>query len=139
SLISAFYFSRCNGASTRNSWQYIAYSGTNGQGQQVCTVGSFGYSTYCVARPCAWNQASTYSDCGYYGHGVGMCQWGAAGQGQAGASYRDILSSYYTGISIAGGCAGGVAPSATNGAETTSNPPGNYHVFLPNVANNVCS
>src|SRR6185437_7877324 len=46
-LISAFYFSQCNGASTRNSWQYIGYSGINAQGQRVCTVGSFGNSTYC--------------------------------------------------------------------------------------------
>ena len=136
SLISAFYFSRCNGVSTRNSWQYIGYSGTNGQGQQVCTVGSFGVTTYCVARPCTWNQASTYRDCGYNGHGVGMCQYGAAGQGQTGASYRDILNSYYTGISIVGGCAGS---SATNGPSVASNQAGPFHVFLPIVANNACS
>lgn len=30
-----------------------------------------------------------------YGHGVGMCQWGAKGMADAGFSYRDILKTYY--------------------------------------------
>ncbi len=30
-----------------------------------------------------------------FGHGVGMCQWGAHGQAAAGRTYRDILSHYY--------------------------------------------
>ncbi|MBI4211233.1 MAG: SpoIID/LytB domain-containing protein [Deltaproteobacteria bacterium] len=30
-----------------------------------------------------------------YGHGVGMCQWGAKGMAEAGHSYRDILKFYY--------------------------------------------
>lgn len=42
--------------------------------------------------------------CGYtklYGHGVGMCQRGAAAMiSQQGASYLDILAHYYTGIQI---------------------------------------
>jgi stage II sporulation protein D len=29
------------------------------------------------------------------GHGVGMCQFGAAGMAAAGASFREILSHYY--------------------------------------------
>lgn len=101
SLISAFYFSQCNGQSTRNSWQYIAYSGSSGN-QLHCTVGDFGYTSYCVARSCNWNGSWGGSDCGYHGHGVGMCQWGAFGQGQSGQSYTGILNSYYTGVAISG-------------------------------------
>lgn len=33
-----------------------------------------------------------------YGHGVGMCQYGAAGMASAGYSYREILRQYYRGI-----------------------------------------
>lgn len=32
---------------------------------------------------------------GGHGHGIGMCQYGAAGQAQAGRDYRQILGSYY--------------------------------------------
>lgn len=35
-----------------------------------------------------------------YGHGVGMCQYGAGGMAQSGKSYRDILSYYYKGTEI---------------------------------------
>jgi stage II sporulation protein D len=35
-----------------------------------------------------------------WGHGVGFCQWGAKGMGEAGADYRTILKSYYTGVEI---------------------------------------
>lgn len=35
-----------------------------------------------------------------WGHGVGMSQWGAYGLARRGASYRDILTHYYTGVSI---------------------------------------
>ena len=37
---------------------------------------------------------------GGWGHGVGMCQWGAIGRARAGQSYRDILHAYYTDIEI---------------------------------------
>jgi stage II sporulation protein D len=30
-----------------------------------------------------------------WGHGVGMCQWGAKGQAEHGRNYRDILEFYY--------------------------------------------
>ncbi|MGA1795044.1 MAG: SpoIID/LytB domain-containing protein [bacterium] len=38
-----------------------------------------------------------------WGHGVGLCQWGAKAMAEQGASYRDILSHYYprAGIDIA--------------------------------------
>jgi stage II sporulation protein D len=37
------------------------------------------------------------------GHGVGLCQLGAAAMARAGASYEAILKHYYTGISLSGG------------------------------------
>jgi stage II sporulation protein D len=33
-----------------------------------------------------------------HGHGVGLCQWGAAGQAEAGRSALDILRHYYPGL-----------------------------------------
>ncbi len=35
-----------------------------------------------------------------WGHGVGMCQWGAIGRARAGQTARDILSTYYPGTRI---------------------------------------
>ena len=35
-----------------------------------------------------------------YGHGVGMCQYGADGMGKAGKDFREILTYYYRGISV---------------------------------------
>jgi stage II sporulation protein D len=35
-----------------------------------------------------------------WGHGVGMCQWGAKGMAEQGANFKDILRYYYKGISI---------------------------------------
>jgi stage II sporulation protein D len=35
-----------------------------------------------------------------WGHGVGMCQWGARGMAEKGAGYKEILKYYYKGISI---------------------------------------
>src|SRR5688572_11321803 len=35
-----------------------------------------------------------------YGHGIGMCQWGAIGRARAGQDYRTILTTYYTGTTV---------------------------------------
>lgn len=35
-----------------------------------------------------------------WGHGVGMCQWGAIGMADRGYGYKDILHHYYTGIDV---------------------------------------
>lgn len=35
-----------------------------------------------------------------YGHGVGLCQWGAQGMAQAGYNYREILTHYYPGAEL---------------------------------------
>ena len=36
-----------------------------------------------------------------WGHGVGMCQWGAKGQAEQGREYREILAYYFPGTSLA--------------------------------------
>lgn len=35
-----------------------------------------------------------------WGHGVGMCQWGAVGLAKAGYNFVEILSYYYTGVDV---------------------------------------
>ncbi len=35
-----------------------------------------------------------------FGHGVGMCQWGAKGMAEAGKTYRTILAYYYRGVRL---------------------------------------
>jgi len=43
--------------------------------------------------------------CGFtsmWGHGVGMCQEGASAMAENGATYREILQHYYTGVTISG-------------------------------------
>lgn len=35
-----------------------------------------------------------------YGHGIGMCQWGAIGRARAGEDFRTILRTYYPGTTV---------------------------------------
>lgn len=42
----------------------------------------------------------TIITCSGYGHGVGLCQYGADGMAKTGKNYRDILKTYYNGIDI---------------------------------------
>ena len=35
-----------------------------------------------------------------YGHGVGMCQWGAEGMAEDGKTFQEILSHYYPGTRL---------------------------------------
>ncbi|HCG98592.1 MAG TPA: hypothetical protein DE036_01940 [Actinobacteria bacterium] len=45
--------------------------------------------------------ASDYTFKGYgYGHGIGMCQWGAKGRASAGQTYEQILTHYYQGTQV---------------------------------------
>jgi len=37
---------------------------------------------------------------GGFGHGIGMCQWGAIGRARAGQDYRTILTTYYQGTTV---------------------------------------
>lgn len=46
-----------------------------------------------------------------YGHGVGLCQWGAGGMSKRGADYREILARYYPMTQLAS-LSGGPGPSA---------------------------
>ncbi len=47
--------------------------------------------------------ADQYTFKGYgYGHGIGMCQWGAKGRADAGQTYRQILAHYFQGTTITG-------------------------------------
>lgn len=45
-----------------------------------------------------------------YGHGVGLCQWGADGQARLGRNFREILFYYYPGTTLAGAVFGGGGP-----------------------------
>ena len=38
-----------------------------------------------------------------YGHGVGMSQWGAEAMARRGASYRQILATFYPGTELSQG------------------------------------
>jgi len=38
---------------------------------------------------------------GGWGHGVGLCQWGAVGRATAGQDYREILRAYFAGAEVA--------------------------------------
>jgi stage II sporulation protein D len=48
-----------------------------------------------------------------YGHGVGLCQWGANGKAKRGMGYREILARYYLNTHVAS-LPGGVGPFAPN-------------------------
>ncbi|HEX6575974.1 MAG TPA: SpoIID/LytB domain-containing protein [Gemmatimonadaceae bacterium] len=37
---------------------------------------------------------------GGYGHGIGMCQWGAIGRARAGQDYKTILTTYFPGTTV---------------------------------------
>jgi stage II sporulation protein D len=51
------------------------------------------------------------------GHGVGMCQWGAAGQAKAGRGYKEILYFYFPGTTLKtlAGRHFAVAPASSGG------------------------
>ncbi len=51
------------------------------------------FEVECDGRACHFHGAG-------YGHGVGMCQWGAQGMALEGKSYRDILAHYYPGAEL---------------------------------------
>jgi len=45
--------------------------------------------------------AATVLRGGGWGHGAGMCQWGAVGRAEAGQGYREILRAYFSGAEVA--------------------------------------
>lgn len=38
---------------------------------------------------------------GGWGHGVGLCQWGAVGRATVGQGYQEILRAYFSGAEVA--------------------------------------
>lgn len=46
------------------------------------------------------SQGQVVIRCVGYGHGVGLCQYGADGMAKQGADFREILKHYYTGVEI---------------------------------------
>ena len=59
------------------------------------------YFSVRTERDAAGRLARATFEGGGYGHGIGMCQWGAIGRARAGQDFRSILSTYYPGTSLA--------------------------------------
>jgi stage II sporulation protein D (peptidoglycan lytic transglycosylase) len=58
-------------------------------------------TSFSFARETSGGEVSSFSVNGRgYGHGIGMCQWGAIGRARAGQNYRTILETYYPGTTI---------------------------------------
>lgn len=56
---------------------------------------------FSFTRETSGGQVSALSVSGRgYGHGIGMCQWGAIGRARAGQNYRTILETYYPGTTV---------------------------------------
>ena len=107
-VISAYFSARCNGDSTLNSEDGVWHkSGT-------CSVGG-NYVAYARSRPCSGhvkcsvtaetpccNVTTGGRNVYIYGHGVGMCQRGSEQFAcRDGKDWQQILTGYYTGITIA--------------------------------------
>jgi stage II sporulation protein D len=58
------------------------------------------YFSVRTERDASGRLARATFDGGGYGHGIGMCQWGAIGRARAGFDFRSILSTYYPGTSL---------------------------------------
>lgn len=58
------------------------------------------YFSVAVERTKAGALARLVLDGRGYGHGVGMCQWGAIGRARAGQDFRTILRTYYPGTAL---------------------------------------
>ncbi len=59
------------------------------------------YFSVRTERDAAGRLARATFEGGGYGHGIGMCQWGAIGRARAGLDFRSILSTYYPGTALA--------------------------------------
>lgn len=81
-VVMAFFFAHCDGA-TRSPAEA-------GWDEAVMQDGPVFRA---VACPCGFTALA--------GHGLGMCQEGARALANGGATYRDILGHYYTGVAIA--------------------------------------
>lgn len=68
----------------------------NGKGQPVTGLSLLPSSAFAILP----TERGYVLDGGGYGHGIGMSQNGANGMAQAGMSYREILQTFYQGITI---------------------------------------
>ena len=60
-----------------------------------------GYTELMSSRFTARTRGGTVEVTGRgFGHGVGMCQWGAHGLSVEGRNYREILAHYYKGAAV---------------------------------------
>lgn len=71
------------------------------------TFVALGYGVAAVVRPEGlWAVSSVHTPATFtftgrgWGHGVGLSQWGARGMALAGKDYREILTYYYTGVTV---------------------------------------
>jgi len=94
-IINAFYFAKCDGRATRNSEQALR----SDDNWRTCRESGWSVVPYCRSVPCTGHTRHT-SDCGFFGHGVGLCQVGAIDMARQGASFADIITRYYTGVQI---------------------------------------
>ncbi|HET8654760.1 MAG TPA: SpoIID/LytB domain-containing protein [Longimicrobiaceae bacterium] len=53
-----------------------------------------------VVRDASGQPVEVVANGGGWGHGIGMCQWGAMGRALAGQDYRTILAAYYPGTHL---------------------------------------
>src|SRR6185437_2287487 len=83
-----------------NSENHIAFGPKDSSGLYTCATAAWNKLDYCRARSCTGHSPSTISECGYYGHGVGMCQWGSYYHATSGTAYDAILASYYTSTTL---------------------------------------
>lgn len=120
-IVWAFFFSCCNGATTRNSEDALRQV-SQPSGVYGCQLSGWNYVAYCRAQPCGGHYPSPSSDCGYWGHGVGMCQWGAYAHGNASWTYQQILNSYYTDVSLTPTTSPQVPPTPTPSPTPTPPP-----------------
>ena len=74
----------------------LTVGGVRVSGRDLRTLFSLRSSRFTVS---ATDSAVTFSVVGY-GHGVGMSQYGANAMAKAGSSYEDILTHYYTGVTL---------------------------------------
>ncbi|MEI6513657.1 MAG: SpoIID/LytB domain-containing protein [bacterium] len=58
-----------------------------------------------------------------YGHGVGLCQWGANGRAEAGQTFRQILEAYYPTTKLETLVSSDITELASRGKPRTSIPP----------------
>jgi stage II sporulation protein D len=57
---------------------------------------------FVINKKYSGNQVTGYTFTGRgWGHGVGMCQYGAYGLAKMGVKYDEIIKHYYTGVDVA--------------------------------------